>query len=92
MGKSRNDERIQRILAFVQAHGVAAEHAHIYEGKLERVLEEEAGPLNADLIVLGSSGDGRLKRMISGSTTERIIDHVDTDVLVMKPAEPRAAP
>lgn len=92
MGKSRNDERIQRILAFVQAHGVAAEHAHIYEGKLERVLEEEAGPLNADLIVLGSSGDGRLKRMISGSTTERIIDHVDTDVLVMKPGEPRAAP
>jgi universal stress protein E len=84
MGTSRNDARIEGVLAFVQAHGVAPEHAHIYEGKLERVLEEEAGPLNADLIVLGSSCDGRLKRLLSGGTTEKIIDHADTDVLVLK--------
>lgn len=88
MGTSRNDARIEDVLAFVQAHGLAAEHAHIYEGKLERVLEEEAGSLNADLIVLGSNCDGRLKRMFSGSTTEKIIDHVDTDVLVLKAETP----
>ncbi|HEX2140627.1 MAG TPA: universal stress protein, partial [Woeseiaceae bacterium] len=92
MGNSRNDARIAGILEFVQAHGVAREHAHIYEGKLERVLEEEAGPLNVDLIVLGSNRDSRLKRMISGSTTERIIDHVETDVLIVKRGETRAAP
>lgn len=84
MGTSRNDARIEGVVAFAQAHGLAPEHAHIYEGKLERVLEEEAGPLNADLIVLGSNCDGRLKRLLSGSTTEKIIDQADTDVLVLK--------
>lgn len=94
MGTSRTDDRIESILAFVQAHGVMPEHAHIYEGKLERVLEEEAGPLNADLIVLGSDSEGRLKRILSGGTTEKIIEHVAPDVLVLKegalsPASPR---
>lgn len=92
MGTSRTDERVERILAYVQAHGVAPEHAHIYEGKLERVLEEEARPLNADLIVLGSSCDGRLKRLLSGDTTERIVEHVDSDVLVLKPGDEGLAP
>lgn len=91
MGASRNDARIEGMLAFVQAHGLAPEHAHIYEGRLERVLEEEADALNAELIVLGSGCDGRLKRLLSGGTTEKIIEHVDTDVLVMKSEEARLA-
>lgn len=92
MGTSRTDERVERILAYVQAHGVDPEHAHIYEGKLERVLEEEAGPLNADLVVLGSACDGRLKRLLSGDTTERIVEHVVSDVLVLKPGDAGLAP
>ncbi len=91
MGTSRNDDRIESILAFVKAHGVSPEHAHIYEGKLERVLEEEASPLNADLVVLGSASDGRLKRILSGGTTEKIIEHVPSDVLVLKEGAPRPA-
>lgn len=90
LGTSRKDARIERLLAFVQSHGVAPEHAHIYEGKLDRVLETEAGPLNADLIVLGSGCDGRLKRLLSGGTMEKIIDHADTDVLVLKGERPPA--
>ena len=92
MGTSRNDDRIESILAFVQAHGVTPEHAHIYEGKLERVLEEEAGRLNADLIVLGSDSEGRLRRILSGGTTEKIIEHVPSDVLVLKAGAPRQTP
>lgn len=89
MGTSRNDERIERVLEFVQAHGIAPERAHIYEGRLERVLEEESQPMNADLIVVGAGADGFLKRLFSGSTTEDIIQHVETDVLVLKQDEAR---
>lgn len=92
MGASRTDDRIAGILAFVQAHGVSPEHAHIYEGKLERVLEEEAGALNADLVVLGSTCDGRFRRLLSGDPTDRIVDHAATDVLVLKPGEEGPAP
>ena len=92
MGTSRTDDRIEDILAYVQAHGVAPEHAHIYEGKLERVLEEEAGALNADLVVLGSTCDGRLRKLLMGDPTDKIVDHVATDVLVLKRGDAGAAP
>lgn len=89
LGTSRNDERIRKILSFVEAHGVAPEHTHIREGKIERVLEEESKPMNADLLVLGARTRGRLRRMISGGTAERLIENAAADVLILKKRKAR---
>ena len=88
MGMSRTDERIRRIRELASSHGIAPEHAHVYEGRLERVLAEEADAMDADLVVVGDRDAGRLRRVLSGGSAEAIIEQVPTDVLVMKPSAP----
>ena len=84
MGASRYDRRMRRIIDFGLAHGVPRERVHIHEGKLVNALEEMSGPMNADLIVLGARSRGRLRRMLSGSAAERIVQRVKSDVLILK--------
>ena len=84
MGASRYDRRTRRIIDFGLAHGVPRERVHIHEGKLVNALEEMSGPMNADLIVLGARRRGRLRRMLSGSAAERVVQRVKSDVLILK--------
>lgn len=87
MGTSRTDRRVRRLYELASAHGIAAAHAHVYEGRLVRVLAEEAEYMNADVVVVGDRRDGRLKRILTGSTAEGAIEHVPADVLVVKPVK-----
>ena len=41
----------------------------------------------ADLVVLGSHGKGWVDRMLLGSTTERLLSHLPTSMLVI-PSSP----
>jgi universal stress protein E len=91
MGTSFYDRRMRRIIDFGEAHGVPREWVHIHEGKLVSALEEMSEPMNADLIVIGARSRGRLRRMLSGSAAERIVQRVKTDVLVLKDSQAAAA-
>ncbi|MEX2124377.1 MAG: universal stress protein [Woeseia sp.] len=84
MGTSRNDRRMRRVFDFGKAHGVPRERVHVHEGDLVKVLEEMSEPMNADLIVLGARSRGRLRRMLSGSAAERVVQRVKADVLILK--------
>ena len=43
-------------------------------------------PRSSDILVMGAVSRSLLVRPVIGSTAERVIDHVDCDVLVVKPA------
>jgi nucleotide-binding universal stress UspA family protein len=49
---------------------------------LETILRE-AAEWRADLLVVGSHGKGWVKRMLIGSVTERLINHLPTSLLVV---------
>ena len=58
----------------------------VREGVAGTVIVSEAKRRGSDLLVMGAVSRSLLVRPVIGSTAERVIDHVDCDVLVVKPA------
>ena len=61
------------------------EDGHLLPGAPEKVLPDLAEQLNADLVVMGAVARGFIQRIIIGSTTERVLDKMPCDLLIMKP-------
>ena len=51
------------------------------------MIVEHAGKVNADLIVMPSHGRHGLKRLVLGSTTERVLRHSEIPLLVLRVTE-----
>ena len=67
-------------------YGLDRTDCAIREGVAHNVIPAEARSRRADLLVMGAVSRSLLARPIIGSTAERVIDHVDCDVFVVKPA------
>jgi nucleotide-binding universal stress UspA family protein len=59
-----------------------AEKATRYGTAVDAILEEAAG-WRADLVVVGSHGKGLVDRLLIGSVTERLLNHLPTSLLVV---------
>lgn len=66
-------------------HGIDPAHCHLSEMAIEMSLPELSRQLEASLVVMGSVSRSRLDRLLIGSTTERVLDRLNCDVLVIKP-------
>lgn len=58
----------------------------ILEGPTSEVLATLAKRLDVDVLVMGAVSRSLIERPVIGSTAERVIDHVDCDVFIVKPA------
>jgi universal stress protein E len=58
----------------------------VREGAASSVIPAEVNRRSSDIVVMGAVSRSLLVRPVIGSTAERVIDHVDCDVLVVKPA------
>lgn len=67
--------------------GVDAEHTHQLPGNTQDILPTFARSRNAGLVVMGALARWGVKRMLIGSTAERVIDHLPCDVLVVRLGE-----
>lgn len=87
-------ERTREFVADTQAavatladkYGVASADCALREGIAHNVIAAEVRSRKADLLIMGAVSRSLLARPIIGSTAERVIDHVDCDVFVVKPA------
>ena len=73
-------ETLERdVWPFIQAPGVEklVRHGHVVE-----TLLREATDWRADVVVIGSHGKGWAQRVLLGSVTERLINHLPTSLLV----------
>lgn len=66
-------------------HGCRAS-VRMAEGRPEDKLPELAAEIGADLVVMGAVARNPLQRVFIGSTAERVLDLLETDILVIKPA------
>jgi len=58
----------------------------------ETGIAAEAKAWQADLVVVGSHGKGWVERMLVGSVTERLLDHLPAPTLLVVPAGKRTTP
>ncbi len=63
----------------------AVGRVRIAEGRAEDKLPEYAGEIHADVVVMGAVARSPLKRLIIGSTAEKVLDRLGCDVLIIKP-------
>ena len=67
-------------------HGIDASECIVQEGSTREVIAAVARRRKADLLVMGAVSRSQLSRLAIGSTAEAVIDHVDCDLFIVKPA------
>ncbi|HYY28482.1 MAG TPA: universal stress protein [Chthoniobacterales bacterium] len=81
-------ENLEIIRQELLARGVKAEMILRIGYPFEEIVLV-ANHFNVDLIVIGSHGQSGIRRMLLGSTTERVVEHADCPVLVVKGSHAR---
>jgi len=67
-------------------HNVAPSRRYVIPGDTTRVLPAVVKSFGADILLLGAVSRSRLGQPFIGTTAERLIDRVECDVFVVKPA------
>lgn len=67
-------------------YGLGKQQIHIRPGETHKVIPSVADKIKADLIVMGTVGHLSLTAHLLGNTAEKVLTHLRTDVLALKPA------
>lgn len=78
------------VLELARRNRIDAKDCLVREGGVAEVIAEEASRQRADVLVMGAVSRSLIARPVIGATAERVIDHVDCDVFVVKPANFKA--
>ncbi|MBD8514488.1 universal stress protein UspE [Photobacterium sp. WH77] len=71
--------------ALRQKHGIDEGKTHVVEGLPEDVIPKVAEELDAELVILGTTGRTGLSAVFIGNTAEHTIDSLNCDLLALKP-------
>ncbi len=77
---------VASIQALARKYGVEPEACTVRRGPAVEVIAAEARRQRTDVLVMGAVSRSLLTRPVIGATAERVIDHVDCDVFIVKPA------
>jgi universal stress protein E len=80
--KQRHDEAVVQLM---KNYAIPDTNIHVLEGDVCELLVTLAEKVRADVVVMGAVSRGALKRLVLGSTAERLLDRVPCDVLIVKP-------
>lgn len=74
-----------RLLTLAERYDIPRQRVHVLEGDPAQALPRLAEQQMADIVVIGVAARSRLRRALIGHTSERILDALASDVLVVKP-------
>jgi len=80
--KRRHQRALDDLLA---SYAIPEANVHLGEGDTRDVLVALIEKLHADLVIMGAISRSALKRLLLGSTAERVLDHLPCDLLIIKP-------
>ncbi len=89
--RAENDRRRGEIAAFSATYGVAGDRLHVDAAVAAEYLPRIARECRADVVVMGAISRSGLKRILIGSTAERILESLPCDALIVKPKDFAAA-
>jgi len=76
---------VERVEGLAREHGVAV-LADVAEGRTGDTIVELAAEHDADLIFVGSHGQGNLADVILGSVSQHVLRHARAPVCIVRPA------
>lgn len=76
----------QEFAALLAPYALPQRRIHLRAGPAAEEIATVAASIEAGIVVMGAVSRSGLKRLFIGSTAERVIDSLDCDVLVLKPA------
>jgi nucleotide-binding universal stress UspA family protein len=79
----REASRVLRNLLDEASNDFARYELILEEARPAAAVQRAAGRMNPDLLVLGTRGDGRIRRTLLGSVANRILASANTDVLIV---------
>ena len=77
-----------RLATLLSSHPGLASAARLIEGSAVEVLPDFCTAHRADLLVAGAMSRSRLYQRVIGSTAERLLDRIPSDLLVVRPPQP----
>jgi len=83
------DYKVERgkVDKLADVHDIDDKNCHLVEEDIVHSLPKLVNDLNASVVVMGAISRSRLDRIFVGNTAEKVMDHIDCDVLVIKPDE-----
>lgn len=80
--RERAQRRVDELARRAKVHD---RHIHMAWGDPAEVVRNLAESLHASIVVMGAVSRSALERVVVGHTAERVLDTLDSDVLVVKP-------
>lgn len=74
-----------RIAELARALDIPAQDFRCKRGPVERVIASQAAKVGAQIVVMGTVGRSGVKARLLGNTAEKVLRHLKTDVLAIKP-------
>lgn len=78
-------EHSEALTEFLSDYSLAEDQLHFMNETAIAALQKKARDLNADILVMGALSRSRLSEMLIGSTAEKVLDFLETDVLIISP-------
>jgi nucleotide-binding universal stress UspA family protein len=82
-GRRRGDEVTSAAASLLRSDGLEISTV-VHEGQAAASIVQEARTWNADLVVVGTRGNGLLKRLLLGSTARSVLHHAAASVLIVR--------
>jgi len=82
--KRMRKEHREALDSLARKYGFNKDHVHQLPGRTRDLLPTFARSHKADLVVMGALARWGIKRMVVGSTAERVLDHLPCDVLIVR--------
>ncbi|MBL4820461.1 MAG: universal stress protein [Gammaproteobacteria bacterium] len=64
---------------------IDSDHRHLVDESPVFALQRFEGNLNSDILVMGALSRSRLSDALIGNTAEKVLDYLESDVLIVKP-------
>lgn len=84
LSKKIQTEHREQLDTLAAANDIDAAHTHQLPGSTRDLLPTFARTHGADVVVMGALARWGLRRMIIGSTAEKVLDHLPCDILIVR--------